>query len=122
MATAPFLKIENPPGGEYDNVFRRQWTLTDGDEGEGVALPRHADRSIQVTGPFGGATLKIEGTLDGVEWGVLTDQSDNDLIFTSYPAGYATKIEVVAQAVLAVRPKVVGGDGTNLTVTLLARS
>jgi len=116
-------RIETPPGGEYDNTFLRQWAMPADEEGAGVALPRHADRSVQITGPFDGATLKIEGTIDGTTWGILTDPQGNDLTFTSYPAGYSTKIEAISEATVAVRPKTTGGGGsTALVITLLSRS
>jgi hypothetical protein len=120
----PFETIPLPSLGEFSGCFRRQWaSMPANDVGAEVALPRHADRSIQITGEFDGATAKIEGTIDGVTWGLLTDQSDNGLTFTSYPAGYDTVIEAICQAVVAVRPKTAGGGaGTNLTITLFARS
>jgi hypothetical protein len=121
--TIPSTKIETPPGGEYDSAFLRQWTMPADEEGVGVALPRHADRSIQISGPFDGATLKIEGTIDGTTWGILTDPQGNDLSFTSYPAGYSTKIEAISEATVALRPKTVGGGAsTALVITLLSRS
>lgn len=118
----PYTKVENPPGAEYDSTFRRQWVLGVNDDGDPVALPRHADRSVQITGSFGGATLKIEGSLDGTNFAPLTDPQGNALSFTSYPAGYSTVIEAVAEAVVAVRPIVSGGTATSLTVTLFCRS
>lgn len=118
-----FSKIDNPPGGEYDGTFRRQWVMPADETGEGVALPRHADRSIQISGVFDGATLRVEGTIDGDAWAPLTDPQGNDLVVTSYPAGYTSKIEAVSEAVVAVRPRTVGGGAsTALTVTLFARS
>ena len=121
MTIAP-TKIENPSGAEYDNTFRRQWTLPADEVGVPVALPRHADRSLQISGAFDGATLRIEGSLDGVNFAPLTDPQGNDLVFTSYPAGYASKIEAISEAVVSVRPKTIGGAATALVVTLLSRS
>lgn len=121
--TIQATKIENPPGGEYDSTFRRQWLMTAGEEGAAVSLPRHSDRSVQIAGPYDGATVTIEGTIDGIEWGPLVDQSDNKLQFSSYPAGDTTIIEAISQAVISVRPKTTGGGaGTALRITLLSRS
>jgi hypothetical protein len=122
MSTIPAVLITAPPLSEYDSTFRRSWLLGPGDDGEAVALPRHADRTVQVTGTFGGATVKIEGTLDDSTWAPLTDPQGNVLTFTSYPAGYSSVIEAISEAVVAVRPVVVGGTGTNLTITLFCRS
>lgn len=121
--TIPSTKIDMPPGGEYDGTFLRQWLMTSGEQGAAVSLPRHSDRSIQIAGAFDGATVTIEGTLDGLDWGPLVDQSDNKLQFSSYPAGDTTIIEAISQAVVSVRPKTVGGGAsTALRVTLLSRS
>lgn len=118
-----FTKIDNPPGGEYDGTFVRQWIMTAGEDGAAVSLPRHSDRSVQIAGVFDGATITIEGTLDGIDWGPLNDQSDNKLRFSSYPAGDTTIIEAIAQAVISVRPKTTGGGAsTALRITLLSRS
>lgn len=117
------IKIENPPGGEYDGTFRRQWTLPAADVGDSVSLPRHADCSVQIAGDFDGATLHIEGTIDGSTWAKLTDPQGNDLTISSYPAGYSSKIEAISEAVVAVRPRTEGGGAaTALVVTLLSRS
>jgi hypothetical protein len=121
--TISSTKLDMPPGGEYDGTFLRQWLMTAGEEGAAVSLPRHSDRSIQIAGPFDASTVTIEGTLDGIEWGPLVDQSDNKLQFSSYPSGDTTIIEAISQAVVSVRPKTTGGGaGTALRITLLSRS
>ena len=120
----PFYPVEAPPLGEYAGTYRRQWIDMPADEvGDPVALPRHADRSVQITGSFDGASLRIEGTIDGDAWAPLTDPQGNDLVVGSYPAGYTSKIEAISEAVVAVRPRTVGGGAsTALTITLFARS
>ena len=95
------------------------WTgLVNTDSGAPVThIAQFADRSIQVTGTFGaGGTVLIEGSLDGVTYATLTDQSDNNLSITS------AKIETVLQLVKYIRPRVSAGDGTtSLTITLVAK-
>lgn len=81
----------------------------------GLALPmaQYSDRSVQVTGTFGGATVTIEGSNDGVNYFTLVDPHGNNLSFVT------SRLEAVLEMVLWVRPKVTGGDGTtDLTVTM----
>jgi hypothetical protein len=91
--------------------------MATGDVGDPVPFSQYADKSAQVVGTFGaGGTLRIEGSLDGTNYAPLTDPQGNALDFTT------AKIEAVSEAVLLVRPRVVGGDGTTLlTVTMLLK-
>ena len=97
--------------------FVAQWPhLAQGDDGAPLGCAQYADRSFQVVGTFGGASVVVEGTNDGVNWATLTDPQGNNLTFT------AAKIEMVSEATLRIRPKVVGGDGTtDLTVSALLK-
>jgi len=123
MATVLHTKLAPGVGGEWDGVFRYQWTLAAGDDGSPVVLPRHADRSVQVTGVFDGGSLRIEGSLDNDTFAPVTDPQGNDIAITAYPAGYSSKIEAVSEATVAIRPRVVGGGGsTALTITVFCRS
>lgn len=95
------------------------WTpLTTTDTtGDGAGHVGAGDRTVQVTGTFGtGGTLILEGTVDGTNWAQLRDPSSTLISFT------AAGIKAVLENVVAVRPRVTGGDGTtSLTVTLIAR-
>ena len=123
MATVPATRPEPGVGGEWDGVFRYQWTLAAGDDGAPVVLPRHADRSVQVTGAFDGGSLRIEGSIDGDTYAPVTDPQGNDIAISAYPAGYSSKIEAVSEATVAIRPRVVGGGAsTALVITVLCRS
>ena len=76
------------------------------------------ERSVQVVGKEWGARgkLVIEGSLDGKHYAVLNDAQGVDLEFT------ADGLRTIAEAVLFVRPRVIGGDETTaLTVTLMVR-
>lgn len=88
--------------------------LTTGDTGDPVDYRAYTDRAVQVTGTFGGATVTIEGTIDGTNYATLTDPQGNALSIT------AAKIEQVAETVVKIRPAVTGGSGTSVTVSLLA--
>lgn len=87
-----------------------------------VCLPvdydAYADRTVQIAGTFGGATVAVQGSLEKVptNWAVLTDPQGNDLNIS------AAKIEMVVENTAFVRPAVAGGDGsTDLTITMFMR-
>lgn len=92
------------------------WDLASGD----VALPadfaHFADRTVQIGGTFGGATVAIQGSLDGVEWATLTDPQGNGITAT------AARLESIMEMTTFVRPLVTGASGsTAIRVTILAR-
>jgi hypothetical protein len=91
------------------------WTLADGDVGDPVEAVDFADRSVQMAGAFGGATIAFEGSNDGEAYEVLTDPQGNNLNFVG------AKIEMVTEVTRFVRPRVVGGTGVGVTVSLLTR-
>lgn len=97
--------------------FVAQWSgLLQADQGDALPFSQYTDKSVQVAGTFGGASLRVEGSNDGTNWAVLTDPQGNDLLLTT------AKIEMVTEATLQIRPFVVGGDGsTTLTVSLLCK-
>lgn len=64
------------------------WELTtanpnvDTDRGY-ISLPGARDRSVQVAGTFGGATVAVVGSNDGTNWAPLHDESGVALTFTA---------------------------------------
>lgn len=92
-----------------------QWVLNDGDDGAPIEAVEFADRSVQVTGSFGGASVVIEGSNDSATYGTLTDPQGNDLLVI------AAKVEMVTEVTRLIRPRVQGGTGVAVTVSLLAR-
>ena len=103
--------------GPTGNVNLVTWSgLLLGDDGAGAEWVDFADRCIQVTGTFGGASVLVQGSNDGINWGALSDPQGNPLTFT------AQKLEQALELPRFVRPLVSGGDGTtNLSVTLCMR-
>lgn len=89
--------------------------LAAGDDGAPIEAVEFADRSVQVAGTFGGATLVVEGSNDSTAYGTLTDPQGNDLNIT------AARIEMVSEVTRLIRPRVQGGTGVNLTISLLTR-
>lgn len=87
-----------------------------GDVGDALPFSQFTDKSVQVVGTFGGATLRLEGSNNGNDWAVLTDPQGNDLLITT------AKIEMVTEATAYVRPNISGGDGTtSLSVHMLCK-
>lgn len=100
------------------NVISANWSgLLQGDDGGYVQWLQYADRSVQVYGTFGGATVEIEGSNDATNWVGLTDPQGNALSIS------AAKIEQIMEACLYIRPRISGGNGTtNLGVCLVGRA
>lgn len=109
---------------ELDNYFTRLYVWNNipvGEVGEGIIIPRHADKSVHVKGTFGGATVNINGSndIDGAQYDVLDDALGNAL---SVGTG-DKKIRQILVNPYLIRPEIIGGDGTtNLTVTLVVRT
>lgn len=93
------------------------WAALAADEtGDAAALvAAYADRSIQVTGTFGGATVELQGSNDGTTYFTLKDPFGNDLSFT------AAGLKQVLEVTLFTRPKITGGAGTTIKAVLFAR-
>jgi hypothetical protein len=92
-------------------------TMLNGDIGDAIALAAYSDRAVQVAGTFGvGGNINVEGTIDGVNWGVLNDPQGVALAFTT--AG----IEAISELVVQIRPNCSAGDGTtDLDVSFILR-
>lgn len=98
------------------NLLYRWSPLAAGDEGTPVIHPGTADRSVQVTGAFNGASALLEGSLDGSNWFTLRDVQGVSLSFT------APGLRAVLENAAYVRPRVAGGDiGTDLVVIVNIR-
>lgn len=102
---------------QTQKAFVAHWdNATGADECEKLQFSQYTDKSVQVAGTFGGATVSFEGSNDGINWCVLTDPQGNPLTFTS------PKIEMVTEASWWARPVVTGGDGsTSLNVLVLLK-
>ena len=79
-------------------------------------IPLGLNGAVQIEGTFDGATVALEGTVDGTNFHTLTTLLGAGASLTS--AG----IFEFTTAVLAIRPKVTGGGGSeSITVTALLR-
>ncbi len=119
MAAVTGVKTEAP-----GNTFHVIWeTLTETDNvGHPISIPGASDKSVQIVGTVGGATVLIEGSnvlipsVDG-DWATLHDENGDLLSFTSIDVGHA-----VSENTLHVRPRLTGGAGTDVDVLMLLRS
>ncbi len=99
------------------------WSLTSADAtGVAISVPGSSDRTIQfVADTTGSATVILEGSLDADPdtgtFTTLTDGQGNAISFT------ATGIEMVAENVLFIRPRLsTVGSGAEWSVRLFSRS
>jgi len=112
MATKQYTITPAVPYNNHDaNVVK--WTLSAGDDGAPLPMPQAADRSAQILGTFGGATVIIEGANDnasadesGTRYSPLTDP------FNVAISKSAAGVSGITEMTRVVRPRVSGGDGT----------
>lgn len=99
-------------------TFIASWVLGPGDDGEPIRYSGAVERTVQIFGTFGGATVAIEGTLEltPTTWLPITDVQGDAISATS------NKLETITELVRHIRPKVTGGSGTSVTVLLMMRS
>ena len=86
------------------------------DDGEPVRLAVYSDRSIQVAGTFGGASVTIGGSNDGLTYHALTDNHGNPLTITE------ARLRGIVELPIYIKPRIFGGDvTTDLRVVLSGR-
>jgi hypothetical protein len=94
-----------------------RWELGAGDDGSPVRYAGAADRTVQILGAFGGATVTLQGTLEETPttWSSVTDAQGNAIAATS------ATLEAVTELVRFIRPLVTGGTGTAVSVLMMFR-
>lgn len=115
MATRP--AVTTYPFETSLDVAVTTWSsMAANDDGEPVRLAVYSDRSIQVAGTFGGASVTIGGSNDGETYHALTDTQGNALTLTS------AALKQIVELPIFLKPRVFGGDGTtSLKVVLSGR-
>lgn len=78
-------------------------------------LSEYSDRSVQVSGVFGGASLAIRGSNDGTNYAGLSDPQGVALVFSS------GGLKAILEASMYVRPEIAGGVGSSIDVTMFLR-
>lgn len=105
------------PFATSQDIALTSWSgVAAGDSCTPIRLGVYSDRTVQVEGTFGGATVAIQGSNDDVHYHTLTDPQGNALSFS------AGGLETVMELPYFLKPTVSAGDGTtNLTITLSGR-
>jgi len=120
-SAGPYNVIAPTLGNPVRGVWLIKWTglHSTNDTGAPFACSNYADKSIQVVGTFGGATVTIQGSnvVDSPVYATLNDGVGTALTFTS--AG----IKQILENTYWIRPYITGADAnTNLDVYLLAET
>lgn len=106
----------NQVAGNEGAIITSWLGLATGDTGSPVRSAVFGDKSVQVTGTFGGATVNFQGSNDGgTTWNNLADPQGTAI------AILAAGIEQVLEYTELVRPSVSGGAGVSVNVYLAAR-
>lgn len=100
----------------YADTFLAVWeSLGNADTGTSIEMVQGSDKSVQVVGTFGGATVSLQGSNDGVNYITLTDPQGNALAFTTQ------SLEAVVEHTRYVRVITTGGTGTSVSVYLFLK-
>jgi hypothetical protein len=113
MTTVPF----NTQVKEAAGVYLDSWTLTSANtDGQPISIPGAPDRCFQATGTFGGATIVMQGSLDGgTTWFQLHDGGNTLIALTAADGG------AILENALLIRPFLsVAGSGASINVYLLS--
>lgn len=104
-------------GNQDGSIKRFTWTpVTENDTCAAVSCPGLADKSIQVFGTFGSATVALHGSNDG----------GTTFAALNIPAGTAigitaAGIKAVLENTEQIKPVITGGTSQSLTIVVLAR-
>lgn len=111
MATIPHLPQVLADKVDLQGVRVRTWSnMTSGDVGEPILLTKFNDRTLHVTGTFGGATVAFEGSNDGSEYLPMRD------VFNATVSATSAKLITLTEVPLYVRPTVTGGVATSVSI------
>src|SRR5690606_22699135 len=90
-----------------------EWNLTASGNGVGAEFARWPDKSVTVTGTFGGGTVTLEGSNDGSNWVALKNHANTPISLTD------EGIESVLEHTRYVRPVLTGATSPDLTITVM---
>ncbi len=83
-------------------AFTVEWELLGSEVGDPAQQVDANDRSVHVDGTFGGGSVLIEGSNDGVSWFTLNDPQGNPLSFSS------PRLEAILEMTSYIRAKANG--------------
>ncbi len=111
MATIPLTRTDR---NTVNGAVLYTWeTLGDADNGAAITLPYAADITVQASGTFGSATVRLQGSNDGTNWHNMTQKGGTSALgFT------ANGLHSVNENPAYIRPHTTGGTGTDVDVTV----
>lgn len=97
-------------------VHQTQWTMGNADTGVAQSSAALPDKTVQISGTMGGATIIMQGSNDGSVWDTLKDSAGVAISTTT------AAIKKILENTKFIRPVTSGGAGSAITVTLVERS
>ena len=100
-----------------NDVVAYEWVMEEGDTAIAVEVPNKSDKTVQVSGTFGSATITVQGSVDpsGAVFNDLRDPQGNTISITS--ADIVTVLENVA----FIQPIITGGSSSSVTIRIYMR-
>lgn len=93
------------------------WTpVTQADTCNPIQVPEHSDKSIQVSGAFGGTSVAVAGSNDGVNFSSLRDPSSTVIAIVA-----GTDLRAILENTYQIRPVLTGGAATSISINMLVR-
>lgn len=89
------------------------WNITAVGPGGAVDIAAYPDKTLTVTGTFGGTTVTLEGSNDGVNWVGLADNTGTAISLTDEGS------VVVGSHTRYLRPVATSGTGIDLAVSVI---
>lgn len=112
----PVIKDVSRSGDE--STWQVIWTpVTEADTCQAVSFPQYPDRSIHVSGTFGGSSTAVQGSNNnGVTFCSCFDPSSTIIAITTN-----TVIKAVLENAVLIKPVTTGGSGQSITIAMLFR-
>ena len=90
-------------------------TMGNADTGTSVKCADYPDKTVDVIGTFGGATVTLQGSMDDSTWSTMVDSTGTNLAFTA-----ASTLKLIRDNPLFIRAITSGGTGTDIDVIIAA--
>ena len=104
-------------GNQDGSLKKVTWAFTGADTGLPIKFAEWADRSVQMSGTWNGATVLWEGSNDGgTTYLPLTDPQGNAITSTG-----TDKLEAVTEICELARPRCSAGAVTAVTISVILR-
>lgn len=91
------------------------WILSEDDDGTPVEMGAYADKTVQLSGTFGGTSVALQGSNDGLVWFTLADYDGAALVTTANGLGG------IRENTRYIRPLSTGGVGATVKVCVFSK-